>query len=301
MTGALVLLNPRAAGGGAGRLAADVRELTEHSGAGHRFVAPDSVDEALALVRTLPPGTRVVLCGGDGTVHRMLPALMECKHLLGLVPCGSGNDLARALGYPLGDLRGALAHALEAPAVAVDTGELHFAGQCRPFASSVAAGFDASVGLRALDGPRWLTGLPRYLWATAMELKALRRYRINVSVDNAPWSGGEVLFASVLNTPSYGSGMPAVPHARIEDGRLDLLVAGRFDRLGTLWMLPRLLAGKHLGDSRVKTTPFQLLSARAEQAVPLAVDGEVAGAAAEWQVVVKPLSLRVVGRPRGTG
>lgn len=255
----------------------------------------DGVDAALAAIREQPHGSRVVLVGGDGTVHRMLPALRDRQAEMGLVPMGSGNDLARAMGVAGRRWEQALAHALDSPAAPMDLGELRCNGQHLPFASSLTAGFDSAVGARALRGPRSLHGLPRYLWATLGEVAALRNWPVVLhDAKGGLLHDGPALMASVLNTPSYGSGMPAVPHAQVADGHLDLLVAGRFGRRATLAMLPRLLAGRHLSHPRVRCHAFTALHAQAREPLPLAADGEDLGPARAWSVHVLPAALRVV-------
>lgn len=296
MTGgqALVLLNPRAAGGRARRLADPLRQWLAARAPEAVFAPADDIGRARELLRARPEGSRVVLVGGDGTVHGLLPELSARSLVLGLVPVGSGNDLAGALG-----LRGlawddALVRALRGPASRCDLGELSSAAGALPFASSLAAGFDAAIARRAGEGPQWLRGLPRYLWATLGELAALRRRRLRVSVDGELVHEGDALFASCLNTPSYGAGMPAVPDACVDDGRLDLLVAGRFGRAGALLMLPRLLAGRHLGHSEVRTARFTQLRVECDVDLPLAADGEPLAGAREFTVRVLPGALSAV-------
>jgi diacylglycerol kinase family enzyme len=166
--------------------------------------------------------------------------------------------------------------------------------------SSLGAGFDAAVAWRALRGPVWIGGLPRYLLATLQEITALQLADLRITLDGRPVHSGQTLFASTLNTPSYGGGMPAVPGARIADGRLDLLLAGRFGRAGALAMLPRLLVGRHLGHAEVRTWAFEQLLIEAEAPLPLAADGEGMAAARRAEVRVLPAVLPVVMAPAGT-
>jgi diacylglycerol kinase family enzyme len=291
-----VLVNPAARAGRAPALLPELRRALPADVALH---VPDSADAALAVLHALPPGSRVVAVGGDGTLHRWLPALIARDHELGLVPLGSGNDVARALGLGREAPLTWLSHALNAPPSFMDLGlALWHDGQGRPhetpFISSLSAGFDAAVARRAIDGPPRLRGLPRYLWATLRELAALRTWALDITVDGEHLHSGPALFAASLNTPSFGGGMPATPGARTHDGLLNLLLAGPFTRGGALRMLPRLLRGRHLGHPRIHTQAFEALLILARGDLPLAADGEWLGFARSVQVVVRPSALRVV-------
>ena len=297
MTAALILLNPYAAGGRAAAVATPMRDWLGVHAPGVALVESDGVERARAMLQALPRASRVVLVGGDGSVNRMLPVLLGRAHTLALVPFGGGNDTARALGLHPMPWALALQHALSAPAATIDTGELATAGGRVPFVSSLCAGFDAAVCGHAAAGPRWLIGMPRYLWHTLRELATLRTWDARITVDGVLRHSGVALFASTCNTPTFGSGMPAVPNAVIDDGRLDLLLAGSFGRAGTLWMLPQLLVGTHLRDPRVATWRYEALHVSATTPIPLAADGEPLEAVDEFEVRVRPKSLSVVPGP----
>lgn len=294
MPPAVVLLNRAARGGRAAALAGPLAAALADRAPAARLVLPGSAAEAAATVAALPRGSRVVVAGGDGSVHALLGPVMACGHELALLPAGSGDDGARALGLRGLPWRAALDLALTADAHPVDTGWVETQHGGRPFFSSLCAGFDAAVGERALAAPAWLGGLPRYLWATLQELAALRLQRLRVQADGVPVHEGAALFASVLNTRTYGGGMPAAPSAQLDDGRLDLLLAGRFGRAGALAMLPLLLAGRHLAHARVRTLAFGSLQLQADTPLPLAADGEPMPPACHVQVRCVGASLRVV-------
>ena len=292
-----VLVNPHAAGGRAEQRLPQLRQLLTSLAPQASLHTARRIDEALQLVRSWPPGSRVILAGGDGTVHRMLPAIIERGHEMGLLPCGTGNDTARAFGVQDLDLPQALRFALERPARPTDVGELDCAGQVTLFASSLAAGFDAAVAQRALQAPAWLRGMPRYLFAMAGELGSLRRFDIQAWVDDQPIHQGDTLFASTLNTRSYGSGMPIAPNARIDDGRLDLVLAGRFGALGALAMMPLLLTGLHTRHPRVALRAFSQLRLHASTALPLAADGENLADARSLTIRVRTGAWMAVRQP----
>lgn len=306
MTRSFVVLNPHAAGGKAQRLLPQLTQWLLVNAPETDIAVHPSAELARAHIRSLPCASRVVVVGGDGTLNQLLPALLEGGHIVGLVPLGSGNDCARALTLYGLTWAQALAHALRQSPRLIDVGQAvfdRFSANCQAsqsahwFLSSLTSGFDSSVGLRALQGPRWLHGLPRYLLATFRELVHLRTWHLAVRVDGQTVHDGEALFASTLNTPSFGSGMPAVPHARIDDGRLDLLLAGKFRLLSTLLMLPRLLGGWHLSHPRVLTRPFTQMHISARTPVPLAADGEYLGEATQLTLQVHAAVLPVVVGP----
>lgn len=295
----LVLVNPYAQGGRVRQMVPALREAADELVPFARVQAPERVDEALDILRREHSGARVVLVGGDGTFNRWLPALLNQALTVGLVPLGSGNDLARALGLQRKHWRQALVEALRGQARPMDTGlaiwsDTHGDTHRTPFASSLTCGFDSAVALRAIEGPRWLRGLPRYLWATLSEWRHLRHWSTQIAADGQGVGEGPMLFTSVLNTPTFGSGLPAVPHARIDDGQLDWLRAGPFGRWATLAMLPQLALGTHLRHPQVDAGRFKQLQLRCETGVPLAADGEWLGQARHVQVSVQAASLRVV-------
>jgi diacylglycerol kinase family enzyme len=294
----LILINPHAAGGRARKLEGPIQAWCEALPAQSerpQIVSPESIQDALMLISALPPRSRVVVVGGDGTLNQMLPALLQGDHEVGLVPSGSGNDCARAWGLNTISWQQALAHALYAKASAIDLGRIELDNKAiHYFHSSLAVGFDASVGHRALTGPKFLSGLPRYLLATFRELTNLKNWPIKVEVDGLLTHEGGTLLASVLNTPTYGGGMPAVPHALITDGQLNLLVGGRFNRFQTLLMLPRLLIGKHLGHPRIQCHACSNASISSSTFVPVAADGESLAFSAHIQVTCLPRALHVV-------
>ncbi len=291
---AVVILNVAAAGGRTARLEAPLREALKRHHPGVALHATLSVSEARRAVADAPRGERVVVVGGDGTLHQLLPALLDGAHTLALIPAGSGDDSARALGLHGLRWARAMSRALTGEALAMDIGWARTEHEERPFFSSLAAGFDAAVAQRAAASPGWLRGLPRYLLATLREVTALRAFDLRVALDDQPLHDGAALFASAFNTASYGAGMPAMPKARIDDGRLDLLLAGRFGRLATLAMLPRLLLGAHLGHPRVRHAPFEKLHIESTTPLPLAADGEAMADAQRITVRIGRGVLRVV-------
>ena len=294
----LILINPHAAGGRALKLLPNIHawcKTQANNTSQIRIAVPETIASALTVLSNLPAKSRVVVVGGDGTLHQMLPGLLQGGHEVGLVPYGSGNDCARAWGLQHMSWQEALAFAMTGQAQGIDIGRVEL-NQRRSiyFHSSLAVGFDASVGNRALAGPKYLRGLPRYLLATLRELHSLRNWPLHIQADGQLVHEGVCLLASSLNTSTYGAGMPAVPHALIDDGHLNLLLASQFNGLQTLLMLPRLLTGTHLSHARIKCTPFKSALIKSAANVPVAADGETLGDARDIKLQVMPQALQVV-------
>ena len=296
---ALVLLNPHARGGRAVQQLPVLENWLHLHAPECTLAAPHTVQESLALLHAQAHGSRVVAIGGDGTINRWLPAILARELTLGLVPMGSGNDIARALGLHGKPWQSTLPLALQGQSQAVDVGHVQWTDlqgvqHELPFLSSLTVGFDSAVALRALQGPRRLRGLSRYLWATVKELVQLRHWPLSVKADGQVVAEGPALFLSSLNTPSYGSGLPAVPQAQMNDGQLNLLWAGPFSAAGAALMLPRLMAGRHLGQAGVHTQPYRQLQLECPPGVPVAADGEYLGMASRLSVRCAPTQLQMV-------
>lgn len=287
---ALCLLNPHAAGGRCAALAAPLRDALDRV----PLFLPADVPAARERLMGLPPRSRVIVAGGDGTVHQLLPALVARDLELALLPGGTGNDLARALGLQGLDMRSALARAHHGLAGAMDLGSVEANGRSHLFMSSLALGFDAAVSKRALASPAWLRGMPRYIWATLAEIGRLQRFPLSIDAEGQRLHEGEVLFASCLNTETYASGMPVAPGARIDDGRLELVCVGRYGRLGALAAMPALLAGQHLRLPGIYMRRVQSLQIDSPIELPLALDGEPIPSARSLSVQARALALRVV-------
>jgi diacylglycerol kinase family enzyme len=230
-------------------------------------------------------GDRLVIAwGGDGTVNEIASALVGAAPVLGVVPSGSGNGLARELRVPAGPTA-ALTYALTAAPRSVDAGQLGG----RWFFSIAGIGFDAQVA-HAFDldtaGRR---GLSTYVRVTARELWRYRpgRYQVNGA------AAVGALLITFANSAQFGNGVRIAPGARIDDGVLDMVVFEERSRLATLCNLPRLFTG---GVSRAGgVTIRQVTEAVVESDLPMVfhVDGEPLHGGTRLEARVHPGVLRV--------
>ena len=200
----------------------------------------------------------LVVVGGDGMVSLGVNLLAHTKVPLGIIPSGTGNDMARGLGIPVGNTEAAietLVDALARPARAIDAGRIrHLDSETGEetttlFASVLSAGFDAIVNERAnqLRRPR---GKSRYLVALVIELARLRPIRYRLVLDGVETVTDAALIA-VGNNQSIGGGMRVTPNAVVDDGLFDVLVVTPLSRIAFMRVFPRVFAGTHLTDPRV--------------------------------------------------
>ncbi|MEU5838076.1 diacylglycerol kinase [Streptomyces diacarni] len=208
-------------------------------------------DPADALERTrdhLAAGTDVLtVVGGDGLVHLGLQAVAGSGVPLAVVPAGTGNDFARALGIPRRDPAAAARLITEGTRRAVDL------ARCgdRWFGTVLASGFDALVTRRAnaLRRPR---GGARYTVATFVELARLRPLPFRLRLDDRELALDATLVA-VGNTCYYGSGMKVCPDAVPDDGELAVTVVESAPAVRLMTTLPRFYSGSHVSHPKVRT------------------------------------------------
>ncbi|GAB4584053.1 diacylglycerol/lipid kinase family protein [Nocardia sp. IFM 10818] len=241
-------------------------------------------EELLRAVLADPDGRpdAVVSAGGDGLTCVALQALVGTDTPLGLVPGGTGNDLAREVGVPE-DTAAAVEVVLGGKTRTIDLGTVETEGARAPmwFATVTGTGLDARVTLRA-NRLSWPKGPMRYTVAALIELmgKLAVPYRIELhgSPDHPDGTVIEVpaVMVAVGNTRTYGGGMLITPDAVIDDGMLDLTVVGAMSRLEMLRLLPALSSGKRIEHPAT----VQYRASRIELAAPGApatADGDPAG------------------------
>ncbi len=212
-------------------------------------------------------GARLVIAwGGDGTMNEVASALVFGQTPLALVPAGSGNGLARELGISRRPER-AMADAIGATARTIDAGELGG----RLFFNIAGVGFDAHVAAcldRDISGRR---GFAAYARIAARELWAYRpvAYRIDDRV-----TARRVLLVTLANSPQFGNGARIAPAARLDDGRLDLVLFEESSRLSTVLAVPRLFTGGLSGLRGAATRQVERVTIASEDPMTFHVDGE---------------------------
>jgi YegS/Rv2252/BmrU family lipid kinase len=244
---------------------------------------------------------RVIAVGGDGTVNEIINGLMGGSApgvpppMLGVVPAGSGNDLARSLGLPLAALD-ALPVALGERTRPLDLGVATCSGRRRHFHAAGGTGFDAQVAF-AMAGRRrgWQRGRAGYVVTTLTELWRYRNRELRVRLatpDGARQLEGRFLFIAFANGPYYGGGMKISPEASNRDGVLDVCLVGDISRLGALKELPGIYRGAHVNHRLVEIARVLELRIDGPPGTRVHLDGEPLGEL-PVDIRVRPAALQV--------
>jgi YegS/Rv2252/BmrU family lipid kinase len=257
--------------------------------AGEVFVT-ERTDHARELASAaVQRGCRLVIAwGGDGTVNEIGSALESRETALAIVPAGSGNGLARALGVAR-DPRQAIVDAVSAAPRRIDAGEI--AG--RVFFSLAGIGFDAHVAAcfdREKAGGRGLAG---YVRIVARELVRYRPCAYRIDEAGSPRIA---LLVTLANSPQFGNGATIAPGARLDDGLLDLVIFEEVSRLRTVLGVPRLFTGGVASLRGVSIRPVKSATIESDAPMVFHVDGEPIAGGTRLVAVVKPAALRVCVR-----
>ena len=286
MSSVCVIANPAAGDGSAATVAASV--VTAAVAAGHEVTLVTPTSEAgtnAALRNALQTSVeRVIVVGGDGIVHLAVNALATTPVELGIVPIGTGNDAARALGLPL-DVPAAIAASLG------DSGSVDGLKTTHGWALTVATlGFSVAVNKRA-NRLRWPRGSARYKRATLEELPGLQPVLITITLDGKAHEVSATLIA-VGNGAYFGGNMQICPAASPNDGLLDVTVVGPMGRIELLRFFPTVYSGAHLSHPAVTT--YRARVVELSGTTDLWADGEPMGPLPATLEAI-PGALRIAG------
>jgi diacylglycerol kinase (ATP) len=237
-----LLVNPTAGRGRGARVGREVAGRLHDAGHAVRQLIGRDVSESQDMAReAVAQGTdALVVVGGDGMVHLGLQAVGGTEVPFGVVPAGSGNDFARAIGVPLRDTAAAASIVVAGAERRIDLGRM---GD-QWFAGVVAAGFDARVNDRA-NRMRWPRGRMRYNAAMLVELGVFQPVPYRLDLDGDAWETSAML-VTIGNIPSYGGGMRVTPGAILDDGLLDIMIVKPLSKARFLTVFPRVYTGSHV-------------------------------------------------------
>ncbi|HXM19820.1 MAG TPA: diacylglycerol kinase family protein [Terriglobales bacterium] len=269
---------------GPGCSAKDLKPFQENSEATWLIDLPATSSEADAIL----------IFGGDGTVHRHLAQLVKLRLPVLVVPCGSGNDFARALN--LRGVQDSLAawrrfssgggnvRTIDLGVITPLITDRQAAGESaapRYFCCVGGVGLDGEIARRANQLPRWLRAHGGYGLSLLPALLRFVPVSMKISVPGAELldtfvarSTKPIIVAAFANAPAYGGGMKIAPQAKLDDGALDVCVIHNMNKLKLCCLFPTIYFGRHLRIPQVEYFQTERLRLETEDPLDVYADGE---------------------------
>jgi len=283
-----LLVNPASGGGKSLRALPDVHAELDRLQAPHRTVTTRSMEHAAEeAARAGEAGETVAAVGGDGLMRPVAAALKGTPTAAALIPAGRGNDLARVLGIPR-DPAGAARVAVEGAERPVDVASV----DGTPYLGIASFGFDSDCNEIA-NRSRLIKGGAVYLYAALRVLATWKAARFGLTVDGEQREATGYSVA-VGNSRSYGGGMRLLPHAELDDGKLDVLIIKDASKLAFLRGLGEVFRGTHLESAHVELLKGEVVEVDSDRPFVIYADGDPIGATPATMRVERR-ALRVIG------
>jgi YegS/Rv2252/BmrU family lipid kinase len=266
-----VIVNPTAGSGRALAALPRIRAELDRIGADYHVVETTSADHAREEATAARDRDEAVgALGGDGLVGTLAGKLCGGASPLAVLPGGRGNDLARVLGIPT-EPEAAARVAVEGVEHPIDVPNVDGAS----FVGIASCGFDSDANRIANDA-RVVRGNLVYLYAALRALAQWKHATFKVVVDGQEHSvtGWSVI---VANSKAYGGGMYVVPHAELDDGKLDVMLSDAGSKLHFLSHLPKVFKGTHVDDPRIRFLSGEDVEVSADRPFVVYADGDPIG------------------------
>lgn len=274
-----LITNPNSDLGRAWRISADLRPIVQEFG-GADWAGTVYPTHATELARQAAEDgyELVIAAGGDGTIHEVINGLMqvpaEQRPRLGVIPLGTGNDFAHAVGMPK-DPNLALRKIFTGKPKPIDVGKIEDnLGRCEYWDNTVGIGFDATVTTR-LHKYTYLRGTFAYLVAVLQTIILNHETpHLKFSSDEESWN--EKTFMLVLcNGDREGGGFHVAPEALVDDGIIHYAGIGPVSRLFILRIIPEVMRGTHGRFSEVRMGAFRRVEIESDMPLMVHMDGEI--------------------------
>lgn len=231
----------------------------------------------------------VVAVGGDGTVNEVARSLIHTKTALGIIPCGSGNGLARHLSIPMNP-EGALRVLNECVIQELDYGRINGT----PFFCTCGVGFDAFVSSKFANSAK--RGLRSYIENTLMEgLKYKPQpYEIEVDGDDGKTEKYNAFLIACANASQYGNNVFIAPSASMSDGLMDVTIMEPFTMLEAPQIAIQLFNKKIEKNSHIKTFRCRRLTIHRDSPGVIHFDGDPKDEVADLEIELYPHDINMV-------
>jgi YegS/Rv2252/BmrU family lipid kinase len=265
-----LIVNPAAGGGRAGRLLGSVGVALSSHGLEHHIERTRSLEHASELAAKAAAADKIAVAfGGDGLIAAVAAGLRGTNGLMGLLPGGRGNDLARVLGIPQDPV--AACQVLSTGVVrALDLGQ---AGE-RTFLGIASCGFDSDAN-RIANEARLVKGNLVYAYGAIRALAGWRPARFELTLDDGGKHVVTGYSVGAANSKAYGGGMYAAPDAELDDGLLDIVTCAEMSKWRFLTtLMPKVFKGTHVNEPEVTVLRSSSVEIVADRPFTMYADGD---------------------------
>lgn len=286
---AIAILNPEAGNGKGRKLAGHLAQIFRDAGLKIEvLVTPAPAEAARLAAEAADDGyATVIAAGGDGTANEVANGLVGTTTALALYPVGTGNDLARGLGYPR-RLRDVPAFLAQARRRVIDVGELNG----RVFVNAAGVGIDGVVAEGVKGSARYVGSTLGYFAGALGAIALYRPLPMCISIDGETREGRHLIVVA-SNGRYFGGGMQPAPKSSLDDGWLDITLAGDLGRLATLGALARLYRGTHHNGTTIQALRAKTIDIDLDRRAAIEIDGEVI-LADRVSIKIRPGALAVL-------
>ena len=290
-----VVFNPASGKGRGARLVEPVMAALSAGGPVEHGLTRAEGDEARVAREAVARGfTTIVAVGGDGTWGGVANGILQSgaadRVRLGLVPAGTGCDLAKSLGIPQRDIGACARIVREGHARTIDVGRI----EDRYFVNVAGFGFDIAV-IEDSKEVRWLGGPLLYVYCALRQLYRFPGFPVGVAVDGGPERRAEMLMLVFANAKVFGGGFKIAPQADLADGQLDAVAFANMPLRRRLPIMVKLLRGTHGADPAVEVVRGRSFRLRFDAPPAYETDGDWHRArSADIEVQAIPAALRVL-------
>ena len=249
----LLVLNSKAGKGKATNLCRSLEVLLKSNNLTYEIISesnPEDTSTELRLKIAAGGFERVVAIGGDGLVNLCLQEVAKRDIALAVIPAGTGNDFARAVGSHKKSVAEIFNAVRSDEPSAIDLGLITGDFGKRWYVQVLSTGFDALVNKLA-NRISWPRGQIKYTLATIFTLARFKPIEYEITIDDKQFKQ-DFMLLSVANGETYGGGMRICPNASNSDGVFDILLVHPVSKIVLLTIFPKVFAGKHIPHPRIE-------------------------------------------------
>ena len=287
----LFIVNEHAGKGKTKRRWSKIQRYLQNAGIEHEVCFTSRPQDATEIAKQSSSGnySHVIAVGGDGTIHEVVNGLAGQPTVFGMIPTGTGNDLARMFDLPNDPVR-AVERVLHGTQRTIDLLDLN-----GTYVSNIVGlGFDAAVA-KDTNTANWKkrAGALGYVLSVVKMMFAFQPFRLQVELDGKTMVFEGCWLVAIGNSKYYGGGMQICPDAKMDDGLLDVCIVNNLTRLQLLRFFPTVFSGKHIRLPQVTYMQGKSVRVQTDRPIPMHGNGEILGTT-PCEINIRPAALQVI-------